>query len=89
MSTIPVREALQLLQSEGLVVNVPHVGATVAPISRESVLEVFTITGGARDRGHARGRRARDAAGDRSGSPSSSPTWTRRSQPERTSSGPT
>jgi DNA-binding GntR family transcriptional regulator len=43
VSAIPVREALQLLQSEGLVVNVPHVGATVGPISRESIYEVFTV----------------------------------------------
>jgi DNA-binding GntR family transcriptional regulator len=46
VSAIPVREALQLLQSEGLVVNVPHVGATVAPISREAVYEVFSIMEG-------------------------------------------
>jgi DNA-binding GntR family transcriptional regulator len=46
VSAIPVREALQLLQSEGLAVNVPHVGATVAPISRESILEVFTVMEG-------------------------------------------
>jgi len=46
VSAIPVREALQLLLSEGLVVNVPHVGATVAPISRESILEVFTVMEG-------------------------------------------
>src|SRR5262245_14319321 len=46
VSTIPVREALQILQSEGLVVNVPHVGATVAPISRESIIEVFTVMEG-------------------------------------------
>ena len=43
VSAIPVREALQLLQSEGLVVSVPHVGATVGPISRESIHEVFTV----------------------------------------------
>lgn len=43
VSAIPVREALQLLQSEGLVVNVPHVGATVAPISRASIYELFTV----------------------------------------------
>jgi DNA-binding GntR family transcriptional regulator len=43
VSAIPVREALQLLQSEGLVVSVPHVGATVGPISRESIFEVFTV----------------------------------------------
>ena len=46
VSAIPVREALQLLQSEGLVVNVPHVGATVAPISHEAVDEVFSIMEG-------------------------------------------
>jgi DNA-binding GntR family transcriptional regulator len=46
VSAIPVREALQLLQSEGLVTNVPHVGATVAPISRESIDEVFTVMEG-------------------------------------------
>jgi DNA-binding GntR family transcriptional regulator len=28
------------------VINVPHVGATVAPISRESILEVFTVMEG-------------------------------------------
>ena len=36
VSIIPVREALRLLQSEGLVLSVAHVGATVAPISRAS-----------------------------------------------------
>jgi DNA-binding GntR family transcriptional regulator len=46
VSAIPVREALQTLQSEGLVVVVPHVGATVAPISPESILEIFTILEG-------------------------------------------
>ena len=46
VSIIPVREALRLLQSEGLVISVAHVGATVAPISRESVLEVFTLLEG-------------------------------------------
>jgi DNA-binding GntR family transcriptional regulator len=46
VSAIPVREALHLLQSEGLVVNVPHVGATVAPIAPESVREVFSIMEG-------------------------------------------
>lgn len=43
VSAIPVREALHALQSERLIVNVPHVGATVAPISRESILDVFTM----------------------------------------------
>ena len=46
ISIIPVREALRLLQSEGLVVSVAHVGATVAPISRQSVAEVFTVLEG-------------------------------------------
>jgi len=46
VSSIPVREALQILQSDGLVINTPHVGATVAPISRESIREVFTILEG-------------------------------------------
>jgi DNA-binding GntR family transcriptional regulator len=46
VSAIPVREALQLLQSEGLVQNVPHVGATVSPLSRESIDEVFTVMEG-------------------------------------------
>jgi DNA-binding GntR family transcriptional regulator len=46
VSIIPVREALRLLQSEGLVLSVAHVGATVAPISRTSVVEVFTLLEG-------------------------------------------
>jgi DNA-binding GntR family transcriptional regulator len=46
VSIIPVREALQMLQADGLVVNVPHVGAAVAPISRESIVDVFTVLEG-------------------------------------------
>jgi DNA-binding GntR family transcriptional regulator len=46
ISIIPVRESLRLLQSEGLVMSVAHVGATVAPISHDSVLEVFTLLEG-------------------------------------------
>jgi DNA-binding GntR family transcriptional regulator len=46
VSTIPVREALQVLQTEGLIVNVPHVGATVAPITRESIVDVFSVLEG-------------------------------------------
>ena len=46
VSTIPVREALQLLQSEGLVDTTPHVGATVAPLSRESIVDVFSVLEG-------------------------------------------
>src|SRR6266481_5306478 len=46
VSSIPVREALQLLQSEGLVVTVPHVGTSVATLSRDSVAEVFAVMEG-------------------------------------------
>ena len=46
LSIIPVREALQLLQSERLVEIRPHAGATVAPITPESIEEVFTILEG-------------------------------------------
>jgi DNA-binding GntR family transcriptional regulator len=46
VSAMPVREALHLLQSEGLVVNVPHVGATAAPIVPHAIHEVFTILEG-------------------------------------------
>lgn len=46
VSHIPVREALHQLQSEGLVINVPHAGATVAPISRNDVAEVFSLMEG-------------------------------------------
>ncbi len=46
VSAIPIREALQLLQSEGLVVSAPHLGATVAPISEDEVHEVFAILEG-------------------------------------------
>lgn len=46
VSPIPVREALHLLQSEGLVEMVPHVGATVARISPSSIVEVFTVMEG-------------------------------------------
>lgn len=46
VSPIPVREALHILQSERLVETTPHVGATVARISRESVAEVFAVMEG-------------------------------------------
>ena len=46
VSAIPIREALQLLQSEGLVLSAPHVGATVAPVSEDEVHEVFAIMEG-------------------------------------------
>jgi DNA-binding GntR family transcriptional regulator len=46
VSAIPVREAMQLLQSEGLIVSEPHVGATVAALSENEVREVFAIMEG-------------------------------------------
>ncbi len=46
VSAIPIREALQLLQSEGLVQSAPHVGSTVAPVSEDEVHEVFAIMEG-------------------------------------------
>src|SRR4028118_1570682 len=46
VSPIPVREALHMLQSERLVENIPHVGATVAKISKASIIEVFTVMEG-------------------------------------------
>ena len=46
VSHIPVREALNQLQSEGLVTVVPHSGATVAPVSPGDVSEIFSIMEG-------------------------------------------
>jgi DNA-binding GntR family transcriptional regulator len=46
LSIIPVREALHLLQAERLVEIRPHAGATVAPITRENIEEIFTIMEG-------------------------------------------
>jgi DNA-binding GntR family transcriptional regulator len=43
VSPIPVREALQQLQSEGLVETVPHVGATVSAIAPNAVHEIFLL----------------------------------------------
>jgi DNA-binding GntR family transcriptional regulator len=46
VSIVPIREALRLLESEGFVVSIAHVGATIAPISRQSIVEVYTILEG-------------------------------------------
>jgi DNA-binding GntR family transcriptional regulator len=43
VSPIPVREALHLLQAERLVEIKPHVGAAVAPISKDAINEIFVL----------------------------------------------
>ena len=43
VSRVPVREALLQLQVEGLVEMSPHAGATVAPISLDSISDLFKI----------------------------------------------
>ncbi len=43
LSQIPVRAAIQRLQTEGLVVINPHSSATVAPLSPAKIDEVFTL----------------------------------------------
>ncbi len=89
ISIIPVREALRLLESEGLVFSVAHVGATVAPISRHSIVEVFTLLEGL-ETVSARAA-ALAAAGGGGISPSSmrwSTRWTRRSPPISRTPGP-
>ena len=63
VSAIPIREALQLLQSEGLVLGAPHVGATVAPISEDEVHEVFAIMEGLETVGVREAARRLDDAG--------------------------
>lgn len=42
-SHVPVREALQALQAEGLVVYQPRKGASVAPISKADILDVVDM----------------------------------------------
>lgn len=46
VSIIPVREALRMLEAEGLIVSVAHTGTTVAPVSRQSIGEVFALLEG-------------------------------------------
>ena len=43
VSTIPVREALQQLHADGYIVFEPFIGARVAEIEAESIVEVFTL----------------------------------------------
>jgi DNA-binding GntR family transcriptional regulator len=60
-SIIPVREALRLLESEGLVVSVAHVGTAVAALSRQSIVEVFALLEGLET---VSARAAAEAAGE-------------------------
>jgi DNA-binding GntR family transcriptional regulator len=46
ISHIPVREAIQILHSEGLVETIPHTGVRVTSISRDSIIEAFTLIEG-------------------------------------------
>lgn len=43
VSRIPVREALRMLEQEGLVVRVPNKGCFVATFTKQDVLEVFSM----------------------------------------------
>jgi len=43
VSTIPIRAALQRLQTDGLVEIVPHTGAVVSEISIDDLTEIFTL----------------------------------------------
>ena len=43
VSRMPVREALRALEAEGLIVNRPNRGMTVAPLDPDEALEIFDI----------------------------------------------
>jgi len=43
ISVIPIREAIRKLESEGLVENIPHVGARVCNFNLKQLTEIFTI----------------------------------------------
>lgn len=45
ISRTPLREAIKMLASEGLVQLLPNRGATVTPITRKSTLELFQVMG--------------------------------------------
>jgi DNA-binding GntR family transcriptional regulator len=45
VSTIPLREAIQRLASEGLVENVPNAGAFVRRIDRRELVQLFELRG--------------------------------------------
>lgn len=43
VSMTPIREALSLLEREGLIIQSPHKGAVVATLDREELLELYAI----------------------------------------------
>lgn len=45
LSLTPIREALPLLEAEGLVIQSAHKGAIVAPMDRDEIREVYAIRG--------------------------------------------
>lgn len=45
LSPMPIREALQQLQGEGLVIMSPNKGASVRPINRKFVADIYQIRG--------------------------------------------
>jgi DNA-binding GntR family transcriptional regulator len=45
LSPMPIREALQQLQGEGLVITSPNKGASVRPINRKFVADIYQVRG--------------------------------------------
>ena len=45
LSLTPIREALPVLEAEGLIVQLPHRGAVVAPMDQEEIKELYAIRG--------------------------------------------
>lgn len=43
VSKIPIREALQRLETQGLIVQTPHAGARIAPVSHRELIGVYLI----------------------------------------------
>lgn len=43
VSRVPLREALRIVASEGLLVLAPHRGATVTPLSEDELIELFDL----------------------------------------------
>lgn len=45
VSRLPVREALIILEADGLIVNIPHRGSFVAPLSPDDIFDHFEMYG--------------------------------------------